>query len=169
MLVRYITRVRRAEPAVRTRHAFFWAVGITSIAAALWAVTLPSVLRPLPGGLVASDTPRPWSSFFERAKEQLAAVGSTGEDSLPEDTSPTNTVSANALPGALELTPEALAEARARAAIEYIPSTTTATATTGTTMGTSSATGIPPSNQPRVVRIATTSRAVASTTASTIR
>lgn len=168
MLARYIKRVRRADPAVRTRHAFLWAVGVTGIAAALWAVTLPSALRPLPESATVADAPRPWSSFFAKAKEQLAAVGAAGEDGAAaeaETPSPT--------PGTLELSPEALAEARTRAAIDYVPpvqATTTATSTpSGVNSTTVSSSSTPGSKQPRVVRIATTTAATSTGTASTTR
>lgn len=168
MLVRYITRVRRAEPAVRTRHAFFWAVGITGFATVLWALSLPSMLRPLPEGVAAMPTQRPWESFLSRAKEQLAGVSSALNDAEPETNdgaARTDTVDPAPVAGTIELTPADVAAARARAAIDYnpapsdgVPATTTATSTP---VGTST--------QPRVVRIATTTSPVATTTATTTR
>jgi hypothetical protein len=160
MFIRYITRVRRAAPAVRTRHAFLWAVAVTGTAGVLWAWSLSSVLSPLPDSAATAtthDLPRPWASFFQRAKEQIAGVSGAAQAPVPDDTVPLGKAP-NSPAGALELSPEALAEARARAAIEYVPPAVTTPSST--------ATSTTPMSQPRVVRIATTSSAVASTTTS---
>ncbi len=164
MFVRYITRVRRAAPAVRTRHAFLWAVAVTGSAGALWVLSLSSVLAPLPDGSATAtdDLPRPWASFFERAKEQVAAIGGAAKTPEPDDTVPEGWV-ANAPVNTMELSPEALSEARARAAIEYVPPAVTISSSTATSSTASSSRQI---GQPRVVRIATTTGTVASTTAS---
>jgi len=122
MLVRYIRRVRRADPAVRTRHAFFWATGITGITAILWAMSLPAMVRPLSEHVVSDETVRPWSSFLERAREQVAAVMGTQLESGQIPTEEIDSVAAqsSAATGAplqLELTPETLAAVRARGGV----------------------------------------------------
>lgn len=161
MLARYITLLRRAPRGMRQRHALFWAVSVTAVVAMVWALSLPSLMKPLPSGDVLADAKeqtRPLGSLWSQARKQIASLMSTfSASSTPTDTigGAASTTESVAVYGAgalatttIVLSPEDIQKAQAKANILYRPTSTPAMTATSTTAA------------PQVVLIATTSRAV---------
>lgn len=125
MLLRYIERLRQAPEAKRQSHAIVIAAAVTGLVGAAWLSTLPAAVSEV--SEVAEETPRPLASFFSRAREQFASLsvrddGETGAAASSSDVAQSRSL---AIPGAIVLSPEELAAARASSSIPYAPRATT--------------------------------------------
>lgn len=159
MFARYITLLRRAPKGMRQRHALFWAVSVTAVVAIVWALSLPSLMKPLPSGDVLADAKeqtRPLGSLWSQARKQMASLmstfstSSTSTDTASEVASTTESLvtygAGASATTTIVLSPEDIQKAQARANILYRPTSTPVVGATTT-------------GAHQVVLIATTSRA----------